>query len=108
MMIMISLNIGTNGDIFESTQIIGHQQFEHAVSLIGAAEAILSGSVDYRHSYVRMKGLNVTTSSGSTSALCSPAMGYAFAAGTTDGPGMFGFTQGTTSGYIYARIDIQG
>lgn len=33
-----------------------------------------------------------------TVTLCSPAMGYSFAAGTTDGPGMFGFTQGTTSG----------
>ena len=33
-----------------------------------------------------------------TVTLCSPAMGNSFAAGTTDGPGMFGFTQGTTSG----------
>lgn len=29
---------------------------------------------------------------------CLPAMGYSFAAGTTDGPGAFDFTQGTTSG----------
>lgn len=28
---------------------------------------------------------------------CLPAMGYSFAAGTTDGPGAFDFTQGTTS-----------
>ena len=26
---------------------------------------------------------------------CKPAMGYSFAAGTTDGPGAFDFTQGT-------------
>lgn len=25
---------------------------------------------------------------------CKPAMGYSFAAGTTDGPGAFDFTQG--------------
>lgn len=25
---------------------------------------------------------------------CLPAMGYSFAAGTTDGPGSFNFTQG--------------
>ena len=29
---------------------------------------------------------------------CKPAMGYSFAAGTTDGAGAFDFTQGTTSG----------
>jgi neutral ceramidase len=29
--------------------------------------------------------------------LCKPAMGYSFAAGTTDGPGAFDFTQGVTS-----------
>lgn len=28
---------------------------------------------------------------------CIPAMGYSFAAGTTDGPGAFDFTQGTTT-----------
>lgn len=28
---------------------------------------------------------------------CLPAMGYSFAAGTTDGPGAFDFTQGTTT-----------
>lgn len=29
---------------------------------------------------------------------CLPAMGYSFAAGTTDGPGAFNFSQGTTTG----------
>lgn len=29
---------------------------------------------------------------------CSPAMGYSFAAGTTDGPGAFDFSQGTKTG----------
>ena len=28
---------------------------------------------------------------------CMPAMGYSFAAGTTDGPGAFDFRQGTTT-----------
>lgn len=28
---------------------------------------------------------------------CLPAMGYSFAAGTTDGPGSFAFEQGTTT-----------
>lgn len=30
--------------------------------------------------------------------LCTPALGYAFAAGCVDGAGGFDFTQGTTSG----------
>ena len=30
--------------------------------------------------------------------LCFNGCSYAFAAGTTDGPGMFGFHQGTTTG----------
>ena len=29
--------------------------------------------------------------------LCKPALGYSFAAGTTDGPGAFDFTQGSTN-----------
>ena len=29
--------------------------------------------------------------------LCKTALGYSFAAGTTDGPGAFDFTQGDTS-----------
>ncbi|XP_041379681.1 neutral ceramidase-like isoform X2 [Gigantopelta aegis] len=33
--------------------------------------------------------------------LCKPTMGYSFAAGTTDGPGMFDFKQGDTSTNIF-------
>ena len=35
----------------------------------------------------------VTLANGSTSHTCPPALGYSFAAGTTDGPGEFDFTQ---------------
>jgi hypothetical protein len=86
----------------------------------------VSGPVDLRHSYVDMPRLNVQLSDGTTKQLCRASMGYvhththtythrlcvltvcnpvcvcarryAFAAGTTDGPGMFGFHQGTTTG----------
>ena len=73
-------------------------RYEHALNLMEAAEEEIVGPVDYRHSFVHMTGLEVFLSEGHTETLCSPAMGYAFAAGTTDGPGMFGFTQGETSG----------
>lgn len=97
----IAFGPGTNGDMFESTQIIGDKQFRFALDLMNynsnKPESI-SGPIDYRHSFVKMSTLNVTLSDGTSKKLCSPAMGYSFAAGTTDGPGMFKFTQGTTTG----------
>lgn len=35
---------------------------------------------------------------------CKPAMGFAFAAGTTDGPGAFDFTQSDTNGTAFWRL----
>lgn len=56
----------------------------------------LDGPVDFRHSFLKMRDLNVSVD-GKIEKLCGSAMGYAFAAGTTDGPGQFDFTQGTNS-----------
>lgn len=94
----IAFGPGTNGDMVESTQIIGNKQYEFARKLMDEATEEVTGPVDFRHSFVNMPLLNVTLSSGESTQLCSPSMGYSFAAGTTDGPGMFKFTQGTTSG----------
>jgi len=94
----VAFGPGTNGDIFESTKIIGDKQYTFAKKLMNDAVEELSGPVDFRHTFVNMPKLEVTLEDGSKTTLCGPAMGYAFAAGTTDGPGMFGFTQGTTSG----------
>lgn len=82
----------------QSTEIIGRQQFEFAQSLLadGPGTSLLQGPVDSRHSFVRFPGLNVTTEDGAYESLCAPAMGMSFAAGTTDGPGMFNFAQGDT------------
>ena len=41
----------------------------------------------------------VTLANGSTSHTCPPALGYSFAAGTTDGPGEFDFTQVITCSF---------
>ena len=54
-----------------------------ALSLFDAANIPLTGPVEYIHQFVHMPSLVVN---GKT--LCSPAMGYGFAAGTTDGCGM--------------------
>lgn len=79
----IAFGPGTNGDMFESTQIIGDKQFRHALSLMEAAEQSLStsamkaGVVDYRHSFVDMSTLKVDLEDGRTVSLCAPAMGSA-------------------------------
>eukprot|EP01035_Chromulina_nebulosa_P019096 gene19096-24924_t len=97
----IAFGPGTNGDIFESTQLIGQQQYEFALQLMNDANEIISSEdISYRHSFVQMSKLNVTVVENEKlveKTLCSAAMGYSFAAGTTDGPGMFNFIQGTTS-----------
>ena len=62
----------------------------------GSAEE-LHGPVDIRSTWIDMTNLTFTSSTGETLSTCEPAMGYAFAAGTTDGPGMFNFVQGTNT-----------
>lgn len=75
----IAFGPGTDGDMFESTQIIGDNQFQHAMNLMNSAINALSGSVDYRQSFVKMVGLNVSIQrEGRTTLLCKPAMGYRF------------------------------
>jgi len=53
--------------------------------------------VDFVHVFRDMSNINVKLDSGKTVKTCKPSMGYSFAAGTTDGPGAFDFTQGTTT-----------
>ncbi|XP_071106095.1 neutral ceramidase B-like [Haliotis cracherodii] len=87
---------GPGRDMFESTKIIGENQYNKAMELYHAATIRLSGPVDFRHTYVDMTDVDVAVN-GTTVKTCKPAMGYSFAAGTTDGPGMFDFKQGSTS-----------
>ncbi|KAB2029857.1 hypothetical protein ES319_D05G190200v1 [Gossypium barbadense] len=71
------LCVGVALDEILSTKIIGERQFEKAMELFSSATNPLSGKIDYRHT-------------------CPAAVGAGFAAGTTDGPGVFGFQQGDT------------
>ena len=89
---------GPGQDMYESAEIIGQKQVDFAKNLMITAKESVSGVIDSRHSFVDFTKINVTLADGSTVKLCTPAMGYSFASGTTDGPGMFNFTQGTTSG----------
>eukprot|EP00939_MAST-03C_sp_MAST-3C-sp1_P004076 g4076.t1 len=88
---------GKDGDMFDSTRIIAEQQDAKAEELWKSATEELTGPVDVRHSWVRMTNLTFISTDGKKLSTCGSAFGYAFAAGTTDGPGAFDFVQSTTS-----------
>ncbi|EEF52822.1 ceramidase, putative [Ricinus communis] len=79
-----------------STKIIGERQFDKAVDLFMSASEKLSGKIDYRHMYLNFTDLEVDLGEQGKAKTCPAALGPGFAAGTTDGPGMFGFEQGDT------------
>ncbi|KAJ9698585.1 hypothetical protein PVL29_007582 [Vitis rotundifolia] len=95
-------------DEFESTRIIGDRQFRKAVDLFNKATEQLKGKIDYRHTYLDFSKLNVTLpkQGGGSEVVktCPAAMGFAFAAGTTDGPGAFDFKQGDDQGNPFWRL----
>ena len=64
-------------------------------SLYEDASQQVTGPVQFRHSFVDFSDVAVNIS-GKILHTCPPAMGEAFAAGTTDGPGAFDFKQGET------------
>ncbi len=88
---------GPGKDMFESTQMIGEMQYLFAMKLMYDTGIPLNGSVAFRHSFVNMANLTVHLKNGTTVQTCPAALGYAFAAGTTDGPGQFDFTQHTNT-----------
>ncbi|XP_019705525.1 neutral ceramidase 2 [Elaeis guineensis] len=83
-------------DEIKSTRIIGERQFLKAFDLFNSAHEELSGSVDYRHTYLNFTNLQVELGGGTKAQTCPAAVGPGFAAGTTDGPGLSGFQQGDT------------
>jgi len=84
---------GPGQDMYDSMRIIGERQAEMGESLFQSASEELSGPVSFIHTYVDMSNVTLTVN-GTEVTTCLPAMGYSFAAGTTDGPGAFNFTQG--------------
>lgn len=63
------------------------------------------GNIESMHAFIDMRNVTVRksrhTRSGRT---CKPAMGFAFAAGTTDGPGAFDFKQSDVNGTLFWKI----
>ncbi|EOY15189.1 hypothetical protein QUC31_000421 [Theobroma cacao] len=79
-----------------STKIIGERQFQKAVELFTSATNQLSGKIDYRHAYLNFTNIEVALDENTVVKTCPAALGPGFAAGTTDGPGAFGFQQSDT------------
>jgi len=92
---------GPGKDQFESTKIIARRQYLKALQLfhLTSDEDIVRGPVSFIHQHIDMACFDfLSPESGQLVRTCKPAYGYSFAAGTTDGPGMFDFRQGTTLG----------
>eukprot|EP01018_Ginkgo_biloba_P019685 Gb_04889 [translate_table: standard] len=87
-------------DEFTSTRMIGERQFKKATDLFESATEQLLGKIDYRHVYLDFSKIEVKLTPAvpdnqeSVVKTCPAAMGFSFAAGTTDGPGAFDFKQG--------------
>ena len=68
------------------------------MELFNKATEKLKGKVGYQHAYLDFSNLEVSVpkvgGANEVVKTCPAAMGFAFAAGTTDGPGAFDFTQG--------------
>lgn len=79
-----------------STKIIGERQFEKAVDLFTSAEDEITGTIDSRLVYLNFTDIEVVLDGNRVAKTCPAAVGPGFAAGTTDGPGVFGFQQGDT------------
>jgi neutral ceramidase len=82
-------NTGPGKTDVESTRIIGSRQARVAEKLFGQGGEPLRGPVEFRHAFVDFSRLPVAgefTGSG-TQQTCSSALGYSFAAGSTEDGG---------------------
>lgn len=68
------------------------------MELFNKATEKLKGNIGYQHAYVDFSNVEVSLpkAQGGNEVVktCPAAVGFAFAAGTTDGPGAFDFKQG--------------
>ncbi|PQE06083.1 neutral alkaline non-lysosomal ceramidase protein [Rutstroemia sp. NJR-2017a BBW] len=74
-----------------SRQYTGAQALYNSLDTVGTP--VVDGSVKSFHFFQDMQFYNFTLPNGTKAQTCPAAMGYSFAAGTSDGPGAFDFTQ---------------
>ncbi|KAL7274832.1 hypothetical protein RUND412_002263 [Rhizina undulata] len=79
----------------ESCRIIGEKQYLSAKSIHeNSPKTSISGDVRSFHTFVDFGApYTFTLKNGTEKTTCKAALGFSFAAGTTDGPGAFDFTQ---------------
>lgn len=89
------LNDGGTKSCFD----IGRRQFEGAKTLYESLEssnssvAVTGPAVRSLHTFVSLANYTFPLPNGTIAKTCPAALGYSFAAGTTDGPGAFDFKQ---------------
>ncbi|XP_071985671.1 putative neutral ceramidase C [Engystomops pustulosus] len=92
------VSTGPGDNMFESTRIIGEQIFEKAMELYNSSTKEMLTIVNSAHQWVDMSNVTVKLNDTHNATTCKPALGYSFAAGTIDGPGLINFTHGMTEG----------
>jgi neutral ceramidase len=73
--------------MFESTKIIAQKQYKKAKELFNSAQTKVKGDIEYIYQNINMSHYEVKLSQNKTVFTCKPALGFSFAAGTTDGEG---------------------
>ncbi|KAI9641032.1 hypothetical protein NHQ30_010460 [Ciborinia camelliae] len=80
-----------------SCYIIGQRQYDGAQALYNTLDSVgtpvVDGTVKSFHFFQDMQFYDFPLANGSIVQTCPAALGYSFAAGTSDGPGAFDFTQ---------------
>nr|XP_006121527.1 neutral ceramidase isoform X1 [Pelodiscus sinensis]XP_006121528.1 neutral ceramidase isoform X1 [Pelodiscus sinensis]XP_006121529.1 neutral ceramidase isoform X1 [Pelodiscus sinensis]XP_006121530.1 neutral ceramidase isoform X1 [Pelodiscus sinensis]XP_006121531.1 neutral ceramidase isoform X1 [Pelodiscus sinensis]XP_006121532.1 neutral ceramidase isoform X1 [Pelodiscus sinensis]XP_006121533.1 neutral ceramidase isoform X1 [Pelodiscus sinensis]XP_025039633.1 neutral ceramidase isoform X1 [ len=95
---------GPGTDMIDSTKIIGQNLYLKAKELFTLASQEITGPLHSTHQWVNMSNVTVQLNATHTGKTCKPALGYSFAAGTTDGVGFFNFTQGSLEGELFWEI----
>ena len=100
-----------NHSQFESTKIIGGKQWQKAKEMLDTLELHVEvrGGLATSHQWLDMSRLKVPLRKGLVGLTCPPALGYAFAAGTSDGPGVNTFRSESDKTYqvIYCSYDFK-
>ncbi|KAI8138889.1 Neutral/alkaline nonlysosomal ceramidase [Fennellomyces sp. T-0311] len=86
---------------YESNRIIGQNQADMAIKLFKEATQRLDGPVDFRQKYWDITKAEIVKVDGTHGTPCPAAMGYGFAAGTTDNPAIDGIYQNMTHGTLF-------
>lgn len=73
--------------MYESAEIIARKQYDLSEKMLRNVTTVLKGPVEYRHSFLNMENQQVVLDDGTIGKTCPAAVGYSFAAGTTDGFG---------------------